>query len=117
MSDNQLTRIANLNNGYFVLAIDGYMIPFIKARQNEDKSWTLLLDDRFAVDITDENELNKWIWWIADAMAISAGWTAFGKDGKRSNPFQTRIFGLSEINGELFSDPDVEMRENGENIE
>ena len=78
---------------YFMVTIEGYMVPYIKIRKLSD-SIELSLDDRFCVTIKND-DADAILWFIANAMAISAGFTSFGEHSKRAEPFRRRLIGLS----------------------
>jgi hypothetical protein len=74
---------------------DGFRVPNMTARPNEDGTVTLCLDERFAIDATPE-EAGKWICFVANAMAIGAGYSCFGANSvKRPNPFKVGMIGLA----------------------
>lgn len=75
------------------LVVDGYQVPHIAARKNGD-GWTLVLDGRYAIDVT-EDEVERWLWWVANAMAVAAGYTSFGEHSAPLNPFRRQLIGLS----------------------
>jgi hypothetical protein len=80
---------------FYQITIDGYLVPYIELRKYPDgRGWDLTLNHCHGVDMTDE-EVNKFIWWIANAMAVAAGYTSFGEHSKPANPFSTRCFGIS----------------------
>ena len=70
---------------YYRLTVDGYRVPHVIGYKM-DGGWHLVLDERFGIDITD-NELQRFMWWIVEAMAISAGYTHAG--GQKINLFGT----------------------------
>lgn len=76
--------------------VNGRRVPYLTLRpvQNDpDGEWALSLDNRFVI-VGSDLEVRKWVRFIADAMAVAAGYPCFGTD-KRSNPFNVRVFGLS----------------------
>jgi hypothetical protein len=92
--DGRVEYIGPFEKVFFKLSVGGYKVPFIEGRKNKDGSWTLVLDERFAIDTT-ENEIANWIGFIANAMAIAAGYSSFGGGGVPHNRFKTKIIGLS----------------------
>lgn len=55
-----------------------------EARKRGERIFTLLLDDRFGITVP-EKEIERWASFLADAMAISAGYTSHGKNSRRLN--------------------------------
>lgn len=69
---------------------DGFAVPYLTVHPREDGTVRLCLDGRFLIEATGE-EARKWIWFIANAMAVSAGYSCFGDNSvKDPNPFQVR---------------------------
>ena len=72
------------------LEVDGYRVPHITVTRygtadvGEDR-YQLLLDGRFALDAP-WGEVWRWAWFLANAMAISAGVTCHGPNGRLINP-------------------------------
>jgi hypothetical protein len=76
------------------LAVDGIRLPYIEAwRQDwQDKpgvdpldAITLLLDGRMSITVT-EKELGRWLWFLANAMAVAGGRTCHGAHSYLRNP-------------------------------
>jgi len=57
-----------------------------------------ILDDRFSLTVPTEYS-EAVAWFVAQAMAVAAGYTAFGVDSKPANPFSRRMVCIGEING------------------
>lgn len=84
---------------YYKITIDGFKVPYITATKLQNGSWSLLLDERFEIEVS-EAEIDRWMWWIANAMAISAGYSSFGENGIPYNNFKTKLVGLSDFDAE-----------------
>jgi hypothetical protein len=80
-------------NEYKIL-IDGYKVPYISAKHLEIDKWELLLDDRYSL-IATSDQIQNWMWWVANAMAISGGYTSFGENAEKTNMYKTKVIGLS----------------------
>jgi hypothetical protein len=87
-------RIGPFEESYYSVVVDGYLVPNIKAYKTSENGWKLVLGDRFSILVT-EAEINAWLWWVANAMAIAAGYTSFGENCQPSNPFTCRAIGIS----------------------
>lgn len=73
------------------VSIDGYPIPKLTAIVRQDGNIMLCLDGRFGIDGTPE-ECAKWLWIVANAMAIGAGYSCFGENSvKDPNPFKVKM--------------------------
>jgi hypothetical protein len=77
------------------LLVGGYLVPHISITTikggAEDGMYQVHLDNRFQITCT-HDELNKWGWFIANAMAVAAGYTSFGPNCQLNNPFKTPVF-------------------------
>jgi hypothetical protein len=79
---------------YYAITVDGYEVPYVEGRKDSKGQWSLLLDGRFSIDVT-EDELNRWMWILANGMAVAAGYTHHGEGSKQHNPFTRQIVGIS----------------------
>lgn len=86
----------------FVVTVDGFIVPYLSAYAHnpQQTAWTLLLDNRLALDINSEH-LNQFVSFLADALAIGTGYKshshACARQGERHNPFGTRMVQLDSI--------------------
>lgn len=84
-----------------LLSVDGYKVPHITvikhtAPENDGLLSLSLPNGGGGMDAT-EDEVKKWAWWIAQAMAVAAGYTTFGKGSIPANPFCRRLIKLDEL--------------------
>lgn len=86
--------LGEIENSYpYILTVDDYIVPNLLGRKNEDGTWTLLFEPTsHAIDTTEE-EIQRWVSLLAEAMAISAGVT-FGENSKPYNIFSRRAYGI-----------------------
>lgn len=80
------------------ITFDGYVVPRLDG-QVIDGVLHLCLDKRFALDVPQEHA-NQVIWAIANALAIGAGYSCFGENSERLNPFKTRLYGIDAAQAE-----------------
>lgn len=69
--------------------VDGRQVPFLEAAPVNGGKISLLLDQRYSVDIS-VADADALIPWIADAIAIAMGYTCHPRPGKepvRASPF------------------------------
>jgi hypothetical protein len=83
--------------GKFRVAVDGYAVPYLTASRVDPPQGTsltghdalgwhvLTLDDRYQTKAMSWGELWPMCWFMANAMAISAGYTSHGQNGYRRN--------------------------------
>jgi hypothetical protein len=85
------------------LEVDGRRVPYLDAQKHPDKDLVMLqLDRRLAIEGTEE-EVCKWVHFIANAMAVAAGYTSFGEHSKPHNRFVgPLVIGVATQDGETF---------------
>ncbi len=84
--------------GNYRVAVDGYLVPYLIAHRAEPPQgtpststdalgWhTLSLDDRYATKAMSWGELWPVCWFLANAMAVAAGYSSHGPNATRTNP-------------------------------
>lgn len=94
---SKIATVGPFHSEHYEVTIDGYQVPKLKALKRkgaQDGIITLVLDGRFAIDIPDD-QLDPWLWLVANAMAIGAGYSCFGENSvKDPNPFKVKLLGL-----------------------
>jgi hypothetical protein len=76
------------------VAVDGYEVSRLRAVRH-DGLISMTLDHRFGCDIPDDKNALSVIWFIANLMAIGAGYSRFGENAQPANPFKCRLTGIS----------------------
>lgn len=76
------------------IKLDGFAVPFLTGREDENGMFHLCLDDRFGIEIPKEYA-HQVVWLIANAHAIGAGYSCFGENSQIANPYKCRMSGLS----------------------
>jgi hypothetical protein len=86
----------------FPVYVEGYKVPYIEVgRVIESLSndgpdrwhFSITLDDRMGIDATDD-ELQKWMPFVAHAMAVAAGRTSHGANSNIRNPHGENLAGI-----------------------
>jgi hypothetical protein len=86
----------------WAVTLDGYRVPKMSAIVREDGNIMLSLDHRYLIEGTPE-ECAKWLWFVATAMAIGAGYSCFGDNSTKDfNPFKV---GMNKID----TKPDLQL--------
>jgi hypothetical protein len=80
-----------VDDGGFDVVIDNFKIPKIKAHKLPSGKISFTLDHRFGSP-TFENlgQAEDFIWFVANAMAVAAGYSSFGENSIPTNPFADR---------------------------
>ena len=85
------------------VVVDGYLVPCLAAATMADGSIRLTLDCRLEIIVRGEC-LDQWLWFVANAMAIGAGYSCFGEHSVPVHPYRVRYTGI-----EAPSDPVVSV--------
>lgn len=75
----------------YEFTVGGYLVPHITAELMADHEarWVLALDRRFWLEV-DDAEVQRWMPFLAHAMAIAAGYSCHGEGCCPLNPFTVR---------------------------
>lgn len=80
------------------LVVNGCVVPYVFLYQEPERApydWTIVVDDRWAADVT-HDEVMRWGYIFAQAMAVAAGYNYCGPDSQRVSPFARQVGFLSE---------------------
>jgi hypothetical protein len=88
----------------YYLVVEGCKVPHIQLFKNEhpqndwerEFEWYLVLDGRFG-QFANEKDIIYWATWLANAMAVAAGFTYHGPNSKQMNLFAYKMTGLSSL--------------------
>jgi hypothetical protein len=64
------------------VVVEGRMIPGLTAHRQADGRVTLIVDRRFMVDFPSDEVARQAAWLVAQALAIGAGYSHLGAEGK-----------------------------------
>lgn len=78
------------------LTVDGCRVPHVEFFKVADGTFEGTVDGRMTVLGLTEEEVQKWGWLLANAMAVSAGLSHFGPDAQPA-PFACRMVGITGI--------------------
>lgn len=82
----------------YQLEVDGFKVPYLTAHPTNPQmtKWDIVLDGRFGLDL-DTEQLQDVIPFIANAMAVAAGYSSHGENCQPLNPFHVRMMRLDKI--------------------
>jgi hypothetical protein len=83
------------------LSVDGFQVPHITANPlagPSDGLINLTLDHRFGIT-TDKEEIQKWMPFVAHAMAVASGYSCHGENSQIMNPHSVQLMSLDELPG------------------
>ena len=84
------------------VTLDGFRVPFVTATPTDDGRVDVFIDRRFAMEgSVSRDEFDRWLPILANAMAVAAGYSSFGENSGRSNPFQVRMSRLGHVQPSL----------------
>lgn len=80
------------------LEVDGFRVPYLTAHPTnpQQTKWDVVLDERFGLDL-DVEQLQDVVPFIANAMAVAAGYTSHGENCQPQNPFHVRMMRLDGL--------------------
>lgn len=92
--------------GYLV--VGGFQLPHIRLIKSADPAndglARLSIDNRYGSEYMPEDEIKRWAWLMANAMAVSAGFTSFNGNGRRYDSFFATRVGM--IGSDLLGQPE-----------
>jgi hypothetical protein len=74
------------------ITVNGYRVPRLTGHIIDDVL-TLCLDNRFALDVPEEYAIPV-VQFVANALAVGAGYSCFGENSEPVNPFNRRMYGI-----------------------
>jgi len=76
----------------------GHAVPNLSATMQPDgqNAW-LILDERFMIEGPIE-EIQKWVPFIANCMAVAAGYSCHGENSREVNPYKVKVSSLEVAN-------------------
>lgn len=81
----ELTDVSPVDVTPLRFAVGGVEVPYIEAVRGNDGRISLVLDHRLGITTT-EDELGRWAWFLANAMAVAGGRTSHGANSWLRNP-------------------------------
>ncbi len=94
------TRIIGPFTPQYKLSVNGYEVPHLTAIPQTGKNdgmISLCLDERFLIEAS-QDEVEKWMPFLANAMAVAAGYSCHGENSCVPNPFKVKIMGIENAN-------------------
>lgn len=85
-----MTKIYGPFHEHYRVSLDGHAVPLVELSWNSDDTLELVLDRRFGLTCNQE-ELQKWLPIVANAMAIGAGYSCHGENSVERNPYKTKV--------------------------
>jgi hypothetical protein len=82
------------------IILDGCLVPHITASKTEDEKFIhLSLDHRFGINVSTDH-VYEVVWFLANAMAFAAGFSCFGENCQKVNPFNRQILAVTGVSHE-----------------
>jgi hypothetical protein len=78
------------NSDKLGVVVDNFLVPNIEALKNQDGLISFTLDHRYGTKPMTLEEAEDFIWFVANSMAVAAGFSSFGENSKPVNPFQNQ---------------------------
>lgn len=73
--------------------LDGYALPRVEVAEDDSTGrWNVTYDGRFGVVAESLEELQRWLWLVAQAQAVGEGYSCHGENSVwRPNPHKVRV--------------------------
>ena len=81
------------------VSIAGYKVPHVTVKPQPDGKIGVSVDNRFYLEPVPEEEFSRWIWLLANAMAVAAGYTAHGEHCRPTKDLEYKTQ-MGELGGE-----------------
>lgn len=81
------------------VAVDGYAVPGIEVSEDcASGRWHVTYDGRFGIVADSLEELQRWLWIVANAQAVGAGYSCHGENSVyRPNPYRVRVLQIGSV--------------------
>ena len=81
------------------VTIDGYAVPRIEVEEDgASGQWHITYDSRFGATADSLEELQRWVWIVAQAQAVGEGYSCHGENSVyRPNPHKVRVMCIGSI--------------------
>lgn len=81
------------------VTIDGYDVPRLEVAEDaETGTWHVVYDGRFGIVAENIEELQRWLWIVANAQAVGAGYSCHGENSiYRPNPHKVKVMCIGSI--------------------
>ena len=80
------------------VTIDGYLVPRVEVREElATGQWSVVYDNRFTI-LAGIEEMQKWIWLLAQAQAVGEGYSCHGLNSVfKPNPHQVQVMQIGSV--------------------
>lgn len=77
---------------HYRVVVNGYEVPYLTAYliPGTEDEWNLVADRRFIMQASGD-EVRRWLWFLANCMAVAAGWSAHGENSQPVNPYRVQV--------------------------
>jgi hypothetical protein len=81
------------------ITIDGYAVPRLEVAEDAATGqWRVTYDGRFGVVAESLEELQRWLWIVAQAQAVGEGYSCHGENSVyRPNPHKVRVMEIGSV--------------------
>ena len=93
-----LTILPKHSPGHQV-TIDGFAVPRIEVAEDASTGqWHVSYDNRFGIVAESLDELQRWLWIVANAQAVGEGYSCHGANSVyRPNPHKVQVMCIGSI--------------------
>ncbi len=93
-----LSILPKRTSGHQVM-IDGFAVPRIEVAEDAASGrWHVTYDGRFGVMAESLDELQRWLWIVANAQAVGEGYSCHGENSVyRPNPHKVQVMCIGSV--------------------
>jgi len=81
------------------VTLDGFVVPRVEVAEDPATGkWHVTYDNRFGIVADSLEELQRWVWIVANAQAVGEGYSCHGENSVwRPNPHKKRVMCIGSI--------------------
>ena len=81
------------------VSIDGFEVPRVEVREDQATGrWNVTYDRKFGIVAENIEELQRWLWIVANAHAVGEGYSCHGQNSVwRPNPHKVQVMCIGSV--------------------
>lgn len=86
---------------HYRVVVDGYAVPHLTAYliSGTEDEWNLVCDGRFIMQAPGA-EIQRWLWFLTNCMAVAEGWSCHGEHSQPVNPYRLQVHEVVSVEQE-----------------
>lgn len=81
------------------VTLDGFKVPRIEVQEDPATGrWNVVYDERFGIVAENLEEIQRWLWIVANAQAVGEGYSCHGENSVwRPNPHKVQVMCIGSV--------------------